>query len=134
MVYDIFPEWKEKRTSIENATFFHHFLEKKNYDNQHRFRGKTSHVEFVKRMELFLETIEKRGLDWKKCMRKLKRRCCDLIRYERVTVPKQSVVQMRRASCDYISLIGSLAQHSLSQMELKDSKSDSSERSLTDSS
>ena len=125
-MYDIFPEWKEKRTSIENAVFFHHYLEKKNYDNRHRFRGKTSHVEFVKRMELFLDTNEKRGLDWKKCMRKLKRRCCDLIRYERAVMSKESVVEERRASRDYISLIGNLAQHNLSQMELKDSKSDSS--------
>ena len=125
-MYDIFPEWKEKRTSIENAVFFHHYLEKKNYDNRHRFRGKTSHVEVVERMELFLDTTEKRGLDWKKCMRKLKRRCCDLIRYERAVMSKESVVEERRASRDFISLIGNLAQHNLSQMELKDSKSDSS--------
>ena len=83
-------------------------------------------MEFVKRMELFLDTTEKRGLDWKKCMRKLKRRCCDLIRYERAVMSKESVVEERRASRDFISLIGNLAQHNLSQMELKDSKSDSS--------
>ena len=39
---------------------------------------------------------------------------------------KESVVEERRASRDFISLIGNLAQHNLSQMELKDSKSDSS--------
>ena len=61
-MYDIFPEWKEKRTSLENASFFHHYLEKKNYDSQHRFRGKASDPEFVKRMELFLTPSIAAGL------------------------------------------------------------------------
>lgn len=129
-MYDIFPEWKEKRTSLENASFFHHYLEKKNYDSQHRFRGKASDPEFVKRMELFLDTIDRHGLDWKKCMRKLKRRCCDLIRYEKINTSRGPTPSVKN-SCDYLSLIGSLAKYNLSQMELRDVKSESSSEKST---
>ena len=51
-------------------------------------------------METFLDTIEQRGLDWKKCMRKLKRRCSDLIRYQRMTVSQQWDIEINSVSCN----------------------------------
>ena len=129
-MYDVFPEWKDKKTSNENAAYFHRFLEKKNYDNHHHFRGRTTDMEFAKRMEVFLDKIDKQGLDWKKCMRKLKRRCCDLIRYEKINTSRGPTPSVKN-SCDYLSLIGSLAKYNLSQMELRDVKSESSSEKST---
>ena len=112
----MFPEWKDKKTSNENAAYFHRFLEKKNYDNYHRFRGRTTDMEFAKRMEAFLDRIDKQGLDWKKCMRKLKRRCCDLLRYERLNGVKSSKSELAGCS-DFISIIGSIAKKNLMQFQ-----------------
>lgn len=97
-------------------------MEKKNYDDNHRYRGKTKDTEFKRRMELFFDSAERRGLDWQKCMRKLKRRCCDLLRYDRINVLKQGAkVKQSTQACDYISLIGSLAQESLTQIHQRES-------------
>jgi len=121
VVYEVFPEWKDKKTTHENAAYFHRFLEKKNYDCNHHFRGRTTDTEFAKRMEFFLDEIEKRGLDWKKCMRKLKRRCCDLLRYERINNAKTgSEVKKESAEySDYIALFGSIAKQNLSEFQAK---------------
>lgn len=119
-MYEVFPEWKDKKTTHENASYFHKFLEKKNYDCNHHFRGQTTDTEFAKRMEFFLDEIEKRGLDWKKCMRKLKRRCCDLLRYERINSSKTSEVKRESAEySDYFALFGSIAKQNLSEFQAK---------------
>lgn len=115
-MYEVFPEWKDKKTSNENAAYFHRFLEKKNYDNHHHFRGRTTDMEFARRMEVFLDRIDKQGLDWKKCMRKLKRRCCDLLRYERLNGLKGSKQELVGCS-DFISIIGSIAKKNLMQYQ-----------------
>ena len=121
VVYEVFPEWKDKKTTHENAAYFHRFLEKKNYDCNHHFLGRTTDTDFAKRMEFFLDEIEKRGLDWKKCMRKLKRRCCDLLRYERINNAKTgSEVKKESAEySDYIALFGSIAKQNLSEFQAK---------------
>ena len=73
-------------------------------------------MEFAKRMEVFLDKIDKQGLDWKKCMRKLKRRCCDLLRYERLNGVKSSKSELAGCS-DFISIIGSIAKKNLMQYQ-----------------
>lgn len=120
MIYEIFPEWREKKTSLENAIYFHRFLEKKNYDSHHRFRGQSSDKNFTKRMECFLDEIEKRGLDWTKCLRKLKRRCCDLIRYERNSGGRgDPEVRQTPNYPNLLSLIGDIAKQDLSELQNK---------------
>ena len=95
-------------------------MEKKNYDSQHKFRGKTNDIEFKERMEVFLAKVEERGLDWKKCMRKLKRRCCDLLRYDRVNGQKQELLDKQETdACGILSLMGNIAQQSLTQIQSK---------------
>lgn len=119
----MFPEWKEKRTSTQNAAIFHKYLEKKNYDSQHHFRGKANNPAFAQRIEYFLSEVEKRGLDWRKCMRKLKRRCCDLLRYGKTDPNSLPIVDTPMSGHEYLSLIGYIAQQSLDQMKRKESSS-----------
>ena len=71
-------------------------------------------------MEVFLAKVEERGLDGKKCMRKLKRRCCDLLRYERVNSQKQELVDKQETNaCGILSLMGNIAQQNLTQIQSK---------------
>ena len=97
----MFPEWKDKKTSNENAAYFHRFLEKKNYDNHHHFRGRTTDMEFARRMEVFLDRIDKQG---------------DLLRYERLNGLKGSKQELVGCS-DFISIIGSIAKKNLMQYQ-----------------
>ena len=71
-------------------------------------------------MEVFLAKVEERGLDWKKCMRKLKRRCCDLLRYDRVNGQKQELLDKQETdACGILSLMGNIAQQNLTQIQSK---------------
>lgn len=74
-----------------------------------------------------MDTVEGKGLDWEKCLRKLKRRCCDLLRYGRTTTTqKQEETKKESEAFDFLSLFGSLAQRSLAQIHSRESSSDSS--------
>lgn len=115
-MYSVFPEWKEKKTSTQNALLFHRHLEKRNFDEKRHFCGKSNDVEFCRRLELFLCEVEKRGLDWRRCIQKLRRRCCDLLRFGRTS---HDIFEMESKldDDDCLSVIEYIAQQALSEMQ-----------------
>ena len=75
---------------------------------------------FIKRIECFLDRVEKRGLDWTKCLRKLKRRCCDLLRSEKNLLGRSDFgMKSIPPHSDYLSLISSIAKQDLSELQAK---------------